>query len=111
MLSILLIAATVFTTGQGKIVHLTLPDQPGVKSVELAWEGKSVPMARKNAQWETIVGVDLDVKPGEHAGNVIVTYDDARVERRPAMINIEAVSFPTTQLTVEDKYVELSPAN
>jgi murein DD-endopeptidase MepM/ murein hydrolase activator NlpD len=59
----------------------------------------------------TVIGVDLDVKPGEHRGIVNITKLDGRLETRALPIVIRDVSYPTTKLQVADQYVELSPAN
>ena len=113
MLVVLLLATilTTFTTSQGRIVHVTFPDEPGVKAMQLTWEDKNVPFALAQGKWETIVGIDVDTKAGEHQGEVVVRFNDGRVDKRPVTLHVDAVKFPTTQLTVDDQYVQLSPAN
>ena len=56
-------------------------------------------------------GVDLDTKAGEHAGEIVVNFDNSRADRRPVSIVVKSVKFPTTELKVDDQYVQLSPAN
>ena len=107
----LFLVPAVFPTSQGRIIHMTFPDEPGVKAMQLTWEDKKVPFAQLAGKWETIVGIDVDTKAGEYKGEVLVTFNDGRVEKRPVTLMVEAVKFPTTQLTVDDQYVELSPAN
>jgi murein DD-endopeptidase MepM/ murein hydrolase activator NlpD len=111
MLTTLLLAATVFATAQGRIVYVSLPDEAGVKSMQINWQNKPAQLARADGKWRTILGIDLDTKTGEHSAEIVVVFNDGRTESRPATIKVEAVTFPTTQLKVEDKYVELSPAN
>ena len=106
-----LVLAAVFTASQGSVVHLSVPDETGVKSMELKWEGKAIPLVRTTKKWETVVGVDLDTKAGEHAGEIVVNFDNSRADRRPVSIVVESVKFPTTELKVDDQYVQLSPAN
>jgi len=108
---LLIILAAVFAANQGGIAFITVPEEPGIRSVELRWDGKHVPFAHVGDKWETVAGIDVDTKPGEHDGRLDVTYADGHIDKRPVSLDIAEVKFPTTQLTVEDKYVELSPAN
>jgi murein DD-endopeptidase MepM/ murein hydrolase activator NlpD len=80
-----------------------------MKSVEVDWQEKKVPAVRIGDKWITIIGVDLDMKPGEHKADVLFTMNDGRIDKQEAVIKVESTSFPTTQLKVEDKYVQLSP--
>jgi murein DD-endopeptidase MepM/ murein hydrolase activator NlpD len=68
-----------------------------------------VPFVQRGDRWLAAVGVDLDSKPGEHAVTVTFSYADGRtrVEREPVTVN--AGNYPTTELQVEERYVELSP--
>jgi murein DD-endopeptidase MepM/ murein hydrolase activator NlpD len=108
---IALLLAVVFSANQGSAVQVTFPHEPGIKSVEVIWEEKNVPAFRLNDQWTTILGVDLESKPGERQANVIVTMEDGRTDKRDVTIKIVAKKFPTTELKVEDRYVELSKAD
>src|SRR5215469_8217396 len=110
MLQILLLA-TVFTANQGSIALVKFPGEPGINSMVLTWNEKHIPFARVADQWETVVGVDVDTKPGDYEGQVDVTLADGKVEKRPVTFHVEGVKFPTTELTVDDQYVELSKAN
>jgi murein DD-endopeptidase MepM/ murein hydrolase activator NlpD len=104
----LLASILTFSANQGTVVQLTVPDEPGVKAVEVVWDMKKVPLFLEENAWRTILGVDLDTKPGEHKAEVLFTMTDGRVDRRPAVIQVLAKKYPTTQLKVDDKYVELS---
>jgi murein DD-endopeptidase MepM/ murein hydrolase activator NlpD len=97
-----------FSANQGTVVQLTVPDEPGVKSVEIVWDMKKVPFFLEENTWRTIIGVDLDTKPAEHKADVLFTMSDGRVDKRSAVIQVVAKKYPTTQLKVADKYVELS---
>jgi hypothetical protein len=61
--------------------------------------------------WAAIVGVDLDAKAGEHTVNVLMTMEDGRVDTRDLVVTVVAKKYPTTELKVADKYVELSKAD
>src|SRR5438876_2476251 len=105
---IALLLAIAISANQGSAVQLSFPDEPGVKSVEVAWNNKKVPAALVADRWTTILGVDLDAKPGKQTADVLFTMDDGRVDRREAVIEVEVKKYPTTELKVDDKYVELS---
>jgi murein DD-endopeptidase MepM/ murein hydrolase activator NlpD len=95
--------------GQGQALEISYPAEAGLTGVAVLWSGHSVPFIRRTDHWVTMVGVDLDSRPGAHAVDVTFTYADghARVERQP--VEVRAEKYPTTELTVEDRYVELSP--
>ncbi len=105
---IALFLALVFSANQGSVVQLTFPDEPGLKSVEIAWDNKKVPAFHVEDRWTTIIGVDLDAKPGKHATPVIFTADDGGVDQREIVIEVVSKKYPTTELKVDDRYVELS---
>src|SRR5262249_17395582 len=103
--------ATVFAANQGSVAVVTFPEEAAVRSMQLRWEEKKIPFAHLENRWETVVGIDLDTKPGDHEAEVDVSYSDGRLDKRPIVFRIDAVKFPTTELTVDDQYVQLSPAN
>jgi hypothetical protein len=107
----LLLAAVIFSANQGSAVRLTVPQEPGAKAVQVVWEKKKIPAFRIDDGWAAIVGVDLDAKAGEHTVNVLLTMEDGRVNTRDLVVKVVAKKYPTTQLRVADKYVELSKAD
>ena len=107
----LLLAVEVFSANQGTVVRLTFGNEPSVKSVQVVWENKKIPAFRVDDLWTVIVGVDLDTKPGEHKADALFTMEDGRVEKREAVIKVISKKYPTTELKVEEKYVELSKAD
>lgn len=104
----LLFAALVYTASQGSAVQLKLPNEPGVKSVHVIWRGENVPAFRSGDGWTTILGVDLDAKPGAHRAEAVLTTDGGGVEKRDVTIDVRARKFPTSRLDVEEKFIELS---
>jgi murein DD-endopeptidase MepM/ murein hydrolase activator NlpD len=106
MLSLLLAA---WVAGQGQALQMSYPDEPGLTGVTVRWSGHAVPFERRGDRWLATVGVDLDSRPGDHAVDVTFAYEDGRtrVMREPVIVN--AGEYPTTQLQVEERYVELSP--
>jgi murein DD-endopeptidase MepM/ murein hydrolase activator NlpD len=107
----LFLAAAVFTGSQGSAIKLTLPDEPNVKSVQVIWQKKSVPAFHAGGGWTTILGVDLDAKPGRHSAAAVLTHDDGRVERREVIVRVLAKKYPTTPLNVDERFVELNKAD
>src|SRR5437660_9959628 len=107
----LVLAALVFTAHQGSAVRVNLPDERGVKSVQVAWRETTVPAFHTGNMCTTILGIDLDTSPGQHKTEALLTMEDGRVERREVTIDIAAKHFPTTQLKVEERYVEPKKAD
>src|SRR5262249_32873316 len=77
-----------FNANQGTAVQVTFPDEPGLKSVEIVWDMKKVPLFLVDNTWRTILGVDLDTKPGEHKTEVLFTMKDGSVDRRQTVIQV-----------------------
>jgi murein DD-endopeptidase MepM/ murein hydrolase activator NlpD len=106
---VLSLALAAWVSGQGQPLELHYAAEPDLTGITVRWSGHDVPFTRVGEQWRTIVGVDLDSSPGEHAVNVTFRYADGRtrVVREPVTVRKE--QYPTTELTVEERYVELSP--
>src|SRR5262245_1033444 len=110
-MTVLSLVLAAFVANQGSVVQLTFANEPGVKAVQVVWQDKKIPAVHIQDSWTTIVGLDLDAKAGEHKAAVLFTMEDGRVDRREAIIKVVAKKYPTTQLKVEDKYVELNKAD
>ena len=111
MISIGLFLAIVFSANQGSALRLSIPHEPGVKSIQVTWQNKTVPAFRAKDLWTTIVGVDLDTKAGDHNAEALFTMDDGRIDKRDITVKVIEKKYPTTQLKVDDRYVELSKAD
>jgi murein DD-endopeptidase MepM/ murein hydrolase activator NlpD len=105
---VLFLAAAVFSANQGSALQLTFPHEAGVKAVEVVWETKKIPAFRVRDMWMTVVGVDLDAKPGEYKAPVTFTMEDGRLDKRETVINVTEKKYPTTELKVEERFVQLS---
>jgi murein DD-endopeptidase MepM/ murein hydrolase activator NlpD len=105
----LLVAA--FTAGQGQALELRYPTESGLTGVTVVWSGHEVPFVQRGDHWLATVGIDLDSKPGDHAVTVTFNYENAspRVVREPIVVAAE--QYPTTELQVAERYVELSAAD
>jgi murein DD-endopeptidase MepM/ murein hydrolase activator NlpD len=79
--------------------------------MEIEWRSQKVPFVRVEGKWVTVIGVDLDMKPGDHTSDVRVLMQDGRVENREVVVSVKSISYPTTELKVAEQFVQLSPAN
>jgi hypothetical protein len=65
---------TAWVAGQGQALEMSFPAEPGLTGVTVQWSGHDVPFIRNGDHWHTIVGVDLDSRPGDHAVDVTFKY-------------------------------------
>jgi murein DD-endopeptidase MepM/ murein hydrolase activator NlpD len=98
-----------WVAGQGQALELRYPAEDGLTGVAVRWSGHEVPFVRRGEEWRAMVGVDLDSRPGDHAVNVTLTYADGRTRVLREPVTVRSESYPTTELTVEERFVELSP--
>jgi murein DD-endopeptidase MepM/ murein hydrolase activator NlpD len=96
---------------QGEAIEINRASEPGLNAVEILWNKRRIPFVRSDEQWFTVLGVDLEAQPGEHEARLVFHYRDGSTRDETETINVGAKEFPTTRLTVEPKYVELSPEN
>jgi len=106
MLSLML---TAWMAGQGQALQMSYPAEPGLTGVTVLWSGHLVPFTQRGDQWLAMVGVDLDSKPGDHAVDVTFAYADGRTRLVREPVVVRAEQYPTTELQVEERFVELSP--
>lgn len=97
----------------GQTVVVDIPAEPDLEAVMLAWQAQEIQMAPRSdeAGWFALLGVDLDVAPGPYEVGAVFRYAGNRQELRTLALTVTPKEYPTTRLTVEPKYVELSPAN
>jgi murein DD-endopeptidase MepM/ murein hydrolase activator NlpD len=100
-----------FIVAQGQALQVGYPDEPGLRSIAVEWSGREVPFVQAGEAWFTVLGVDLDTPSGSYPIEVVFTYDDGRQRLSAETIEVEGKSFPTTELTVEPGFVQLSPEN
>lgn len=99
------------TAAQGEAVVLTMPADERLVAVEVVWNERSIPLVANGGQWSAVLGIDLDTPAGEQDAELQLTYIDGTTTRQTCTVSVTAKSFPTTWLTVEPKYVELSAEN
>jgi len=107
---VLLLALTAYP---GQAVVVDIPFEPELKAVTLEWQSQEIQMAPRpdEAGWFALLGVDLDVTPGAYEVDAVLQYAGNRLQRRTLALNVTPKEYPTTRLTVEPKYVELSAEN
>ncbi len=106
----LLIAAGL-AVAQGAAVGLEVAHEPGLEAVHVAWAEREIPFVRRGGGWHAAIGVDLDAEPGAHLVPIALRFTDGREVERNRTLTIAHTAFPTTELTVEPRYVELAPAD
>ena len=111
VLTSLFFAVLAFSANQGSAVEVKIPNEPGLKSVEVSWQGRKVPAFRVDHAWITILGVDLDAKPGEHEATAVLSSDNGVRQTRDITVKVQAKQFPVSQLNVDEKFVDLSKAD
>jgi murein DD-endopeptidase MepM/ murein hydrolase activator NlpD len=105
-----LLAVAAAAVSQGAVFRVEVPAELGLTGVTAEWREQTLPLVR-DGNWTAVLGVDLDDAPGEHVVDLTLTYSDGRERAAETMILVEAGEYPTTRLTVEPKYVELSEEN
>jgi murein DD-endopeptidase MepM/ murein hydrolase activator NlpD len=98
----------------GQTVVVEIPSEPELAAVTLTWQAQQVQMAPTAEGWFALLGVDLDVAPGSYEVAAVYRYagaNQSRDEQRTLMLTVAPKAYPTKRLTVEPKYVELSPEN
>lgn len=90
----------------GEVVRLTVDTTTPVDTLAVSAFDTAFPAFRvSDTAWQTLVGIDLDVKPGPHTVS-IVTTDAAGVRTTTRRLEVVPKAFPTRRLTVEPRFVE-----
>jgi murein DD-endopeptidase MepM/ murein hydrolase activator NlpD len=98
-----------WVAGQGQALQMSYPAEAGLTGVTVRWSGHAVPFTLRGERWLATVGVDLDSRPGDHAVDVTFSYQDGRTSVVREPVQVRAEQYPTTELQVEERFVELSP--
>jgi murein DD-endopeptidase MepM/ murein hydrolase activator NlpD len=93
---------------QGEALEIVLAHEPGLASAAVEWNGRTAAFVANDRQWLALVGVDLEARAGTHVAKVILRFADGRTVIREEQVEVAEVTFPTTHLEVEPRYVELS---
>jgi len=96
---------------QGQAIQLSQPDEPNLQTVTVHWHDSAVPFVKRGESWMTVIGVDLDVAPGNYDVSIERRFADGHLERTAQPLEVRGKDYPTTELTVAPKYVQLSAAD
>jgi murein DD-endopeptidase MepM/ murein hydrolase activator NlpD len=110
-MTFLAVVVMTLTAVQGEAIRIQVPPESDLVAVDAVWNTHRTPFVKNDAGWFTVIGVDLAMAPGEHFAELAFTYADGRERRKVETVNVQSKEFPTTRLTVEPKYVELSEEN
>jgi murein DD-endopeptidase MepM/ murein hydrolase activator NlpD len=110
-MNFLAIIVTTLTAVQGEAMQLRVPPETGLVAVNAVWNDRRIPFVNNDAEWFTVIGIDLEMAPGEHPAELLFTYADGRERRQVETVTVQSREFPTTRLSVAPKYVELSAEN
>jgi murein DD-endopeptidase MepM/ murein hydrolase activator NlpD len=111
MVSAFAMLALGLSAAQGEAVALAVAAEPAVAAVTVEIGGQRLPLADRGDRWVAVLGVDLDMAPGAHAFSVTYRFADGRSRAEPGTLTVGASRFPTTELTVEPRYVDPDPAD
>ena len=81
----------------GGVVIIPLAVQSATKPA-VTFQSKPVMVLAEEGQWQAIVGVPLDLKPGTH--KLIVSHG---AEKSAALFDIQEKQYPTQHITIKDK--------
>ncbi len=106
-----LLALAALTAFPGQVVSVAVPDADGLAAAEVRFEGQQLSLARDESGFFGLLGVDLDVKPGNYEVVVTKQSNDGTSVSETVDLIVAPKSYPVTKLTVAPKYVELSDEN
>lgn len=99
------------TAVQGQAIEVTVAHEAGLEAVHAEWGEHRLPFVRDAGEWLAVIGVDVDAAAGEHPLVIARDFGAAGTREETEQVIVAAKEFPTTELTVEPGYVELSPEN
>jgi murein DD-endopeptidase MepM/ murein hydrolase activator NlpD len=103
------VTAAALAAVQGEAVLLEMPAADDFTvSATLDWQGEQIPLVRNDERWLGLIGVDLDVMPGDYDLTVRFTGPDGSVSVGTETLSVSAGRYPETHLEVEQRYVDLS---
>jgi murein DD-endopeptidase MepM/ murein hydrolase activator NlpD len=97
------------TAIQGQAVTVRLPNNHAAVEARLTWQAEDIALVRDNGEWVALIGVDLDVAPGEYELPLRFTLADGVVNSASESLTVLPGQYRETHLEVEQRYVDLSP--
>ena len=95
--------------GEIVVLHVRTSDAPAALAASaFGAELRFFPAGPANV-WSTLIGIDLDVEPGEHAVAVRATAVDGSLAETDYVLAVVPKQFATRRLRVEPRYVDPPP--
>ena len=95
MIHIVAFLVAAIAAQQGQAVRLSIPDEPGIEKAEIRWQDKTIPYTRAGKEWVTVIGLDLELKPGSYTGEIRSHKErDGRASIRHSQCESGQVSGP-----------------
>jgi hypothetical protein len=97
----------------GGILLVTVSSSTSLSLVEAQFEGKPVHLfpTRNGKTWTGLLGIDLEIRPGQHRLEGRVFLPDEQSFPFGRTIKILSKKFPEQRITVDEKFVTLNPAD
>jgi murein DD-endopeptidase MepM/ murein hydrolase activator NlpD len=96
---------------QGGIFRITIQSTESIKGIDAEFDRKKVIFyvqpGRKT--WMALAGIDLETKTGEYPLEGQILFKDNQIQSLHRTIRVLPGKFPVQHITVEEKYVTLSP--
>lgn len=90
----------------GEVVRLDISSPRPIAGLQVRAFDREVPVVPAGAdQWRALVGIDLDVAPGDHVVAIDTTFEDGAKVVHEQTLAVEGKAFPTRQLRVAPRFV------
>jgi murein DD-endopeptidase MepM/ murein hydrolase activator NlpD len=99
----------VYAVSQGEVLRIGIDAEPGLIGGAAQFESSDLPLTRSGDDWTAIFGIDLEMTPGHREAKLSLRYADGSERTLAEDVHIVEREFPTTRLTVAERYVELAP--
>lgn len=94
----------------GEVVRLDISGPRPVSALQVRAFDRVVPVVRVGAdRWRALVGIDLDVQPGNYLVAIDTTLEDGAKVVHEQTLTVEGKEFPTRQLRVAPQFVNPPP--
>jgi murein DD-endopeptidase MepM/ murein hydrolase activator NlpD len=95
----------------GEVVRLDVRAPQPISALSIRAFEKDIATYRlPDGAWQALIGIDLDVAPGDVPVEISATLEGGAVATRAETLAVEAKEFPTRQLRVAPKFVNPPPS-
>jgi len=95
----------------GDVFQISIQGRKPIREVEASFTDRKILFYASNdgKAWNALVGIDLETKAGRHLVKGSISLKDGRSEIFERGLQILPKDFPTQRITVDEKFVTLSP--